>query len=87
MGFKKTDSPLYLGANRTNFSNARMLRRTSTKAEQLLWNKLRNKKLRRTYTLENQGITIIRFNNIEIIENIENTLTQIVKYLEYLSLK
>ena len=131
MGFKKTDNPLYLGANRTNFPNARMLRRTSTKAEQLLWNKLRNKKLNgfkfrrqhpiagyiadfychearliieidggihdlpdyheydsgRTYTLENQGITIIRFKNMDIIENIENVLTQIVKYLDYLSLK
>jgi very-short-patch-repair endonuclease len=45
MGFKKTDNSLYLGAKRIDFSNARTLRRTSTEAEQLLWNKLRNKKL------------------------------------------
>ncbi len=125
MGFKKTDNSLYLGAKRIDFSNARMLRRTSTEAEQLLWNKLRNKKLNgfkfrrqhpiagniadfychearliieidggihdlpdhqeyddgRTYTLENLGIKLIRFKNIEIIENLEEVIKRISSYL------
>ena len=45
MGFKKTDKVLYLGAKGRSFSNARMLRITSTLAEQILWDALRNKKL------------------------------------------
>jgi len=125
MGLRKTDNPMYLGAKRIDFSHARMLRRTSTEPEQILWNKLKNKRLkgfkfrrqhpiagfiadfccheagliieidggihdlpdykeydnRRTYTLENQGIRLIRFKNIEIIENIEYVLGQITSHL------
>ncbi len=46
MGFKKTDKVLYLGAKGRSFSNARMLRSTSTLAEQILWDSLGNKKIK-----------------------------------------
>ncbi len=126
MGFKKTDKVLYLGAKGRTFSNARMLRRTSTLAEKILWDALRNKKLKghkfrrqhpiagfiadfychearliieidgeildlpdytehdkgRSYMLENQGIKLIRFKNIEIKENLESVLKQIESILK-----
>jgi very-short-patch-repair endonuclease len=46
MSFKKTDNPLHMGAKGKLFSNARMLRKTSTEAELLLWSNLRNKRLK-----------------------------------------
>ncbi len=46
MGFKKNDNQLHLGANNQDFSNTRMLRKTLTKAEELLWHNLRNRRLK-----------------------------------------
>jgi very-short-patch-repair endonuclease len=46
MGFAKKDNPLYLGASRKTFSNARNLRSNLTKAEELLWQNLRNRRLK-----------------------------------------
>jgi len=46
LSFNKTDNPLHLGAKGKAFSNARILRRTSIEVEELLWNNLRNKRLK-----------------------------------------
>lgn len=46
MSFKKYDNQLHLGAKTKDFSNAKMHRRTSTEAEELLWNNLRNRRLK-----------------------------------------
>jgi len=45
MSFGKYDNPLYMGASRRTFSNARDLRNNLTEAESILWKKLRNKRL------------------------------------------
>jgi very-short-patch-repair endonuclease len=46
LSFKKNDNQLHLGAKIIHFSNARMHRKTSTEAEELLWNNLRNRRLK-----------------------------------------
>jgi very-short-patch-repair endonuclease len=46
LSFKKNDNQLHLGAKSIDFSNARMHRKTSTEAEVLLWNNLRNRRLK-----------------------------------------
>jgi len=40
------DNTLFLGSSRKAFSNARELRKSMTEAEVMLWEKLRNKKLK-----------------------------------------
>jgi very-short-patch-repair endonuclease len=46
MGINKRDNPLFLGSSGKTFSNAKELRKSMTQAEVLLWNILRNKKLK-----------------------------------------
>ena len=46
MGFNKKDNPLFLGAIPQDFNNARTLRGASTQAEEILWNNLRNRRLK-----------------------------------------
>jgi very-short-patch-repair endonuclease len=126
MGFKKKDNLLHLGARNQDFSNARILRRTMTRAEELLWNNLRNRRLKgakfrrqhpvsgyiadfychearliievdgeihdlsehaehdegRSFELELNGIHVIRFKNVEILEGLETVLNRITDYLE-----
>ena len=45
MSFSKRDNPLYQGSSRKTFSNARELRNNMTESENILWQKLRNKRL------------------------------------------
>jgi len=109
-----------------DFSNARMHRKTSTEAEELLWNNLRNRRLKgvkfrrqhpisgyiadfychearliievdggihdlpeqverdegRSFELELNDIQVIRFNNSEIMKDIEDVLNRIIIVLE-----
>jgi very-short-patch-repair endonuclease len=126
LSFKKNDNQLYLGAKNMDFSNARMHRKTSTEAEELLWNNLRNRRLKgvkfrrqhpisgyiadfychearliievdggihdlpeqverdegRSFELELNDIQVIRFNNSEIMKDIEDVLNRIIIVLE-----
>jgi very-short-patch-repair endonuclease len=45
MKFRKADLPLHQGAKPKVFTYARSLRKSSTRAEQLLWKEVRNKSL------------------------------------------
>ncbi len=45
MSLGKRDNPLYLGTTQKVFSNARDLRNNMTKAEEMIWKYLRNRKL------------------------------------------
>ena len=128
MPTKRKDNPLFSGSSQRTFSNARELRKSMTKAEVILWERLRNRKLNgvkfrrqhpisgfiadfyshearlilevdgdihnlsehkehddgRTYELEKLGITVLRFKNNEIFNNIEEVLCRISLFLNTL---
>lgn len=119
------DNDLHKGAKGNSFRYARLNRQLHTEAENLLWQNLRNRKLRgikfrrqhpvknfildfyshecdlaievdgeyhnekeqndydvgRTYELDELGISVIRFSNNEVINNLEWVLNEIKKYL------
>ena len=70
------------------YQRARNLRNNMTKAEWKLWGTIRNKQLDLRFRRQHpKGLKIIRFNNYEVLTNIDGVIAEIIIIIEEMDKK